>query len=184
MSPGCAGVAGQRVADDPQPPDVVRDIPAALQLAAGEAAFGHARVERRERVVVEGDVEAGCVAGDESVGAAEQAPERLAGVLGLDVPERHVEGAEPAEGRAAVTGLEDAREHAVVEGGDGARILALDRGEEAVDVLDRSGAVAGDAGVGLDRDDRRLGDAGGDVSVDVADRVAPSRGSCGGSGIP
>ena len=72
-----------------------------------------------------------------------------------------------------MAGLEDAGEHAVVQGRDGARILAVDGGEEAVDILDRTGAVAGDAGVGLDRDDRRLGDAGRDESVDVPDWTPP-----------
>ena len=92
----------------------------------------------------------------------------------LEVPERHVERADAAEGRAGVTGLEDAREHPVVERVTGARVFAFDGGEEPVDVVVRARADARSmpSSVSSD-DDRHLGDARVDEPVDVADGSPP-----------
>ena len=65
--------------------------------------------------VVEGDVESGGVGRDEPVASAEQAPERFAGGLGLDVPQGGVDGGDAAVGRAGVTRLEDLGQHPVEE---------------------------------------------------------------------
>ena len=149
------------------------DVAAALQLAAAESALGHGAVERGELLVVERDVEARRVAGDEAVGRAEEPPQRLPGDLRLEVPQGGVERSDAAERRPGVTGLEDPGEHAVVEGRDGARILSVDRREDAVDALVRTGGDPGDAFVGVDDHDRNLGDAGVDESIDVADGTTP-----------
>ena len=167
------GVAAQSVGDDPQAPDVGIQIATALELSAGEASVTHRAVPGRELVVVEGDVEAGGVPADEAVARAEQPPQRLAGELGLQVPERRVERADAPERRARVPRLEHAREHAVVEGGHGSRVLALDRREEPVDVLVRPHADAFDALVGLEDDDRDLADARIGEPVHVSDGPAP-----------
>ena len=145
-----------------------------LSLPLAESALGHVPVERGELLVIERDVETRGVAGDEAIGAAEEAPERLSRDLRFDVPERGVERSDAAERRPAVAGLENSREHPVVERGDCARVLALDRRKEQID-----------AGVGTGRDARSTPSSvsrmtiGTSVipcaneSVDVADRATP-----------
>ena len=136
---------------------VAFDVEAALELGRSQPRSAYALVGGDEFVVVEADVEPGRVGGDDAVAAAEQAPQRLAGGLGLDVPQRGVEGADGAEDRAGVAGLERLPQHPVVEGRDAARVLAVDRGEDRVELDVRPEADAGDALVGLDEDDRHLG---------------------------
>src|SRR5690606_3528843 len=153
-------VAAQGVGDDPQPSDVTIQITTALELSAGEASLAHRAIPARELVVVEGDVESRRVPADETVACAEQPPQRFAGELGLEVPERCVESADSPEGRTRVPRLEHAGEHAVVERGHGPRVLAFDGREEPIDVLVRPHTNAFDALVGLEDDDRDLTDAG------------------------
>ena len=155
---GVVGVAAQLVGDDVQPTDVVGDHPAALQFAGGEAPLGHRAVEAGELVVVECDVQSRGVARDEAVAAAEQAPERFAGELGLDVPEGGVESSDATVGGATVTVP---------------LLLALDGREESLEVMVRAGRDSSDALVGFENDDRHLGDTGLDESVDITDGTSP-----------
>ncbi len=171
--PGPLAGLGEDVPDQCEAVPVALDVEAALELRRAETALGVGRVDRDELGVVQGDVQARGVGGHAAVAAAEQPPQRFACRLRLDVPQRGVERADGAEHRARVPGLERPAQHPVVEGGDAARVLALDGGEDAVDLHVRSEADAGDALVGLDHDDRHPDEALGVHAVGVADRASP-----------
>ncbi|CAM5675699.1 hypothetical protein STENM36S_09322 [Streptomyces tendae] len=170
---GGGGVGAQHLGDREQPADVVFGVEAALELGAGEAACGPAGVQLDQLLLVQRDVEAGRVTGHVSVGGAEGAPQRLAGHLRLEVPQRHVEGADGAEGGAGVTALEGVGQHPVVERGDGAWVLPVEGGEDPPGLAVCAEAHSGEPAVGLDQQDRDLGDALGDEAVRVPDGTPP-----------
>src|SRR5690606_2446628 len=87
---GLLGIGPQRLVEDAQPAHVVGDAPPALELARDETALGHARIEGRELLVAQSDVEPGGVPLDVPLACSEQTPERFSGELGLEVPESRV----------------------------------------------------------------------------------------------
>ena len=72
-----------------------------------------------------------------------------------------------------MAGLEDVVEHSVVEGRDGARVLAVDRGEDAVHLVVRPEPDALEADVGLEDEYGHLGTVVRHHSVDVTDDATP-----------
>ena len=171
--PGPVRGLGQYLAHEQQPVPVTLDVQAALELRRPQPAFGIDLVDGDELVVGEADVQAGGVGVDHAVAAAEQPPQRLTHGLCLDVPQRRVERADRAEHRAGVPGLEGVPQHAVVEGGHGARVLAVDGGENRLEFHVRPQADAGDPLIGLDDDDRHGHDAVDVDAVGVTDRSTP-----------
>src|SRR6476469_9899391 len=151
-------VDSKRIADDAQPANVAGNVPAALELPAREPTARHLGIEAGELIVIERDIQSGRIPGDEPIAPPEQAPKRLARELGLDIPQRHVKGADTSECRAGMARLEHAREHAVVERGYRAGILALDRREDLRQVLVRAHSDAADALIRVHDDNRHLGD--------------------------
>jgi hypothetical protein len=165
--------SGHLLADHLEALQVTLEAAAALELRRRESAFGEAPVEGSQFVIGERDVERGGIAGHETVGRAEQAPQRLACDLRFQVPQRRVERSDAAERPACVRGLEHPSEHRVVERRDRPRILSLEGGEEPFEVGVRSHADALDALVGFQDDDRHIGDTRCDEPVDVAHGTTP-----------
>jgi hypothetical protein len=161
------------VSDKREAVPVTLDVEATFDLRRTQSVIGVDPVQRDELVVRQGDVQARGVGGYAAVAPAEQPPERFAGCLCLDVPQRGVEGADGAEHRAGMACLEGPAQHPVVEGGDAARVLAFDGCEDGLDLHVRSEPHPGDAFVRLDDDKRYPNEAVGEHAVGVADWPAP-----------
>jgi hypothetical protein len=162
------------------------DVQAALQFRRAQPPGSVHLVGGDQFVVGQVDVQTRGVRLDDTVVPAQEPPQRLAGGLCLDVPQRGVERPDRAEDDAGVAGLEGLAQHAVVEGDHRPRILAVQRREDGVGLHVRSQADARDPLVGLDDHDRHRHGAVGVDAVGVADRPAPvlHRRQCPVSGDP
>ena len=159
--PGSRRVAARATsARMPQPPQVGVEIEPALELAGDVAALG----ERRRRTSRAHRRRARCRGPTRTPGTNRSRPpsSRHSGSpasLGLDVPERGVERRHSAVGGAGVTRLEHLRRASGRTAPSRAsRVLPVDGREEPGEVGVRADADALDAVVGLDDDDRHLGD--------------------------
>jgi hypothetical protein len=171
--PRRGGVDGEDVPQDAQAAQVVIQVAAALELGGAVPAVGEGAVDLGELFVRERDLQGRRVAGHVPVPRPEEAPERLVGGLGLEVPEREVDSADRPEDRTGVPELEDPGEHPVVQRHDTARVLAVDAREDAVDLGVRPDTDALEPDVRGEDEHVGLGGRAGDVAVDVPDRAPP-----------